>query len=460
MDPAPHIILCTCDQLRAFETGCHGNPIIRTPSVDRLAREGVRFEHAVTNFPVCMAARSVLVSGQYNRSSTGGVSNVAYPTRPGDYAMPEYPIAGRPHLRDTTLAEALRAAGYDTAVVGKWHIHSWPDDVGFDEYLIPRVHHCHSGQSFTRNGGPEFVPAGWSVEFEAAEVERFLNTPGRGKRPFLLYYSISPPHCPVADAPVRIRTMYAPEDVPLRDNVDPIRPLESQEHWFRVYRWDFRYYSFGLPHTLELPPGYGLRQLIAEYYGMVTWMDEAIGRMLAALDATGLAENTIVVFTSDHGDNLGSLGLVQKGGPNEESIRIPLIVWAPGRLHPRVADGCVASLVDIAPTLLDLAGVPIPKTMQGQSLVPALDGGLPPRVHAVVETGSGAAVRTPSHLYHVPFEPGTRTLAGAPSMFHDLQDDPFELRNLAGTGEQAQTAQSCDALLRQWDRSTPWMAGT
>jgi len=458
MPPRPNILLITCDQLRAFECGCYGNPVIRTPHLDALAAGGVRFETAVTNYPVCMAARSVLISGQYNRTCTGGVSNVAYATRPGDCAMPEYPVAGRPHLRDITLAEALRDADYDTAVIGKWHIHSWPDDVGFGDYLIPRVHHCHSGQSFTRNGGPEFVPAGWSVEFEAAEVEHFLSAPERSERPFLLYYSISPPHCPVADAPERIRTMYAPEDMPLRANVDLNRPLDSEEHWFRVYRWDFRYYSLGLPHTMELPPGYSLRHLIAEYYGMVTWMDEAVGRMLAALEARGLGENTIVVFTSDHGDNLGSLGLVQKGGPNEESIRIPLIVRAPGRLQPRVATGCVASLVDVAPTLLDLARIPVPEAMQGQSLAPALDGASPPRKHAVIETGGGAAIRTPSHLYHVPFQPGTRTLAAAPSAFHDLERDPFELRNLAGTDEQAEAAQLCDALLRQWDPSTEWLA--
>jgi arylsulfatase A-like enzyme len=134
MDHRPNVVVCMCDQLRAFEMGCYGNPVIRTPHLDRLAAEGVRFETAVTNYPVCMAARSVLLAGQFNRTCTGGVSNVSYVRRPGDFSMPQYPDAGRPHLKDVTLAERLRADGYRTAAIGKWHIHSWPHDVGFDEY--------------------------------------------------------------------------------------------------------------------------------------------------------------------------------------------------------------------------------------------------------------------------------------------------------------------------------------
>ena len=103
--------------------------------------------------------------------------------------------------------------------------------------------------------------------------------------------------------------------------------------------------------------------MIAEYYGLTTWVDDTVGRMLAALDAAGLAEDTIVVFTSDHGDNLGSHGLVQKGSPNEESIRIPLLVRWPGRT-PRSEPAQVASLVDLAPTLLSLAGADIPPHFQ------------------------------------------------------------------------------------------------
>ena len=273
MKSRPNMILCTCDQLRAFEVGCYGNQVIRTPHVDRLAAEGVRFETAVTNCPVCMAARSVLISGQYNRTCTGGIGNVVYQTFPGDCAMPEYPFAGRPHLKDPTLPELLRTHGYRTSVIGKWHIHSWPHEIGFDDYLIPRVHHCHSGQCFTENGGPEFVPDGYSVDFEAQRVERFLKERRHGDIPFFLYYNISVPHCPLADAPEEFRAMYHPEEIPLRPNVDPDRPLKDQDYWLKVYRHDYRL----LRPASTLHGGPAGRIFAAPHDCRVLWDDDVDG---------------------------------------------------------------------------------------------------------------------------------------------------------------------------------------
>jgi len=374
-----------------------------------LAREGVRFETAVTNFPVCMAARSVLMSGQYNRTCTGGVGNVSYPSRPGDFNLPEYPYAGRPHLKSPTLPEILRDEGYRTATIGKWHIHSWPHEIGFDAYLIPRVHHCHTSQCFTENGGPEFVPEGYSVDFESDRVERFIAQQREAVRPFFLYYNISVPHCPLDDAPEQFRAMYQPEDILLRANVDIERPLRDQEYWFKVYRHDYRFYNLHLPYTEALPEGYTLRHLIAEYYGMTTWMDVAVGRMLSALDRHGLRENTIVVFTSDHGDNLGSLGLVQKGGPNEESIRVPMIIrWPELGILPEVNRTHVGSLVDIASTLLSLVGTRIPPHFHGRDLAGLCRGqAADTPCHAFVETGRGIAIRTVTHMYFLPFAAGS-----------------------------------------------------
>ncbi len=461
----PNIIVCICDQLRAFETGCYGNPVVRTPNIDRLASEGARFETAVTNFPVCMAARSVLISGQYNRSCTGGVSNVTYPGRPGDHNMPEYPEAGRPHLKDTTLPEILRSAGYHTAIIGKWHIHSWPNDVGFDYYLIPRVHHCHSGQSFTENGGPEFVPPGYSVDFEAERVEEFIRRRRGSREPFFLYYSISPPHCPLADAPDRFLAMYRPADVPLRPNVRPDVRLDNEDYHFKVYRWDFRYYNLRLPYTEKLPEGYDIRRLIAEYYGLTTWMDEAVGRMLRAMRENGLEDNTILAFTSDHGDNLGSHGLVQKGRTNEESIRIPLIVRWPRRIRAgAVIRSHVGSLVDLAPTLAAMAGISVPAHWEGRDLSPLLFGddavgAVTADNCAFIETKGSIAIRSPRYIYELPLAgrgvpPGDR-----PTRFFDLADDPWEMRNLAPEGGVASEADAAelDRLLREWDARTPWM---
>jgi choline-sulfatase len=448
-----------CDQLRAFEVGCYGNPAIRTPNIDRLASQGVRFELAVTNYPVCMASRSVLLSGMYNRSCTGGISNVSYQTRPGSFAMPEYPYAGRPHLKAPTLPEILREHGYRTAAIGKWHIHSWPHDIGFDHYLIPRVHHCHSGQSYTENGKPEFSPSGWSVEFEAERVEQFLLNQSRTETPFFLYYNISPPHCPLADAPEEYLTMYRPEQIPLRHNVNPDTSLKDQDYWFKVYRYDFRYYDLHLPYTDRLPEGYSLRHLIAEYYGLTTWMDNALGRMLSALEAAGLAEDTIVVFTSDHGDNLGSHGLVQKGTPNEESIRVPLVIRAPQSSRPgTIIRRQVAGLVDMAPTLLSLAGISPASNLHGRNLAPLVRGDCEELAdnYAVIEMGHGAAIRTPTHSAFFPYRESTRTLLEHPTQLFDLQTDPFQQQNRAEDNTDG-IGQELTQRLQQWESRTPWM---
>lgn len=458
---SPNIIVCTCDQLRAFETGCYGNDFVRTPNIDSLAREGVRFETAVTNFPVCMAARSVLISGQYNRACTGGVGNVSYPAKPGEYNMPEYPEAGRPHLKAPTMAESLRACGYHTAAIGKWHIHSWPHDVGFDYYLIPRVHHCHTGQSFTENGGPEFIAPGYSVDFEAERVKTFLARRGNTNQPFFLYYNISPPHCPLADAPEKYLKMYDPADIPLRANVDVERVIPKMDYWLRVYRYDFRYYNLRLPYTEIIPDNYGWRELTAEYLGLTTWADDVLGVMLGALDASGMAGETIVVFVSDHGDNLGSLGLVQKGGPNEESIRIPMIFRCPGQAGRggTVVSGQVASLVDVMPTVLDLAGAEIPGHIHGQSLAPVIRGEAQ-RVgedSGFIETSEGACIRSPRYSYFLPYAGPDKSFADKPKAFYDLEADPLQARNLAGVPGHEKAAADLDARLRAWDARIPWM---
>ncbi len=451
-----NIVLCTCDQLRAFEVGCYGNSVIRTPNIDVLASQGVRFETAVTPYPVCMAARSALLSGQYPRRCTGGVANFTYPGAQDAMGMPEYPFAGRPHLPDPTLPELLRERGYHNAAIGKWHIHSWPHDIGFDEYTIPRVHHCHSAQQFTRNGGPEFVPAGWSVDFELECAEQFFAQRSQEKNPFFLYFNLSPPHCPISDGPEPYTQMYRPEDIPIRPNVDLTTPLEDEEHWLKVYRWDYRYYGFHLPYTEELPRDYDLRRAIAEYYGMTTWVDDALGRLVRAIEQQGLSEETIIIFTSDHGDNLGSHGRVQKGGLNEEAIRIPFIIRVPGLQANRVVNEQVANLVDMMPTLLDLCESDVPAHLHGRSLAPILRGECAhlEQPGSFIETGGdGIGIRTPQHFYGLPWQ-DKPALGNAPHYFHDLYADPYQMQMLNGAGKHAKIASELDGELRRWHAQT------
>ncbi len=452
----PNVVVCMCDQLRAFETGCYGHPVVRTPNIDRLAREGARFETAVSNNPVCMPARSCLLSGQYSRTCMGMLGNLVERGPDGRETMPEYPVERRAHLPGRTLAEVLRGEGYETALIGKWHIHPSPGTVGFDYWLYPRVHHRHTGQSFMETGRPEREAEGFSADFESARLREYLQQ--RGERPFLLFYSISPPHMPLADAPERYLRMYSPNEAVLRANV----PADGarDEEWFRIYLWDFLYYERRLPHTERLPEGFGLRALTALYYGMTTWVDDKVGEMMSALRAAGAAEDTVVVFTSDHGDNLGSHGRYNKGLLIEESIRVPMIFHAPGRVTPGVRTGQVAQLIDVMPTLLDMCGAAVPHEAQGRRLTPILRGERDrlDESDAVIECGSGyLGLRTPRWLYGMRTADGGRTITEERYALYDLAADPWEMRNLVGERACAEGAEACRRRLMQWHCATPWM---
>lgn len=461
----PNIIICMCDQLRAVEVGCYGNDVIRTPNIDRLASEGVRFETAVSNCPVCMPGRSITLSGQYSRSCTGTLNNAHDWLKYADtWTMTQYPVDGRPHLPEQTLPECLSDAGYATAAIGKWHIHSWPNDIGFDHYLIPRVFHCHSGQSFTEDGGPEFVPEGYSVDFEIDRVGQYLRDHANADEPFFLYYNISPPHCPLNDAPDHYLNMYAPEDIPLRDNVpvDQSGNLPADDEWFRIYRWDFKYYAHRLPHATHIPEGYDLRQLIASYYGLTTWVDDTVGKLMSHLDSNGLADDTLLIFCSDHGDMLGSHGKWQKSSLLDESSHIPMICRLPDRVQPSISTGQVPSLLDLAPTALGMVGLPIPGHMQGQDLSPVLQGTCENLEcpHSFIEANAdGIGIRTSTHLYGIPWVGDTYDIEDRPNYFFDMAADPYQLNNLVGTAEQAAVAAELDHLLRELHNATPRMAG-
>ena len=334
----PNIILCLCDQLRAFETGCHGNRTIRTPHLDRLAASSMRFETAVTSNPICMPARSALMSGQYSRTCNGHLGNDSVSTgRKGLSSLePEFPERERgAHLPGTTLPEALRAGGYQSTAIGKWHIRPSPESIGFDHSVLPLNNHRHTRQQFMIDGGAPVAIDGFSVEREIEKVEGFLSDHAAAGSasgdPFFLYYSIMPPHMPLGDMPDEYLNMYSPDEISLRPNVELDGRLPVSDEWFKIYLWDYVYYHYREPHTLELPAAFDIRALTALYYGAVTWVDEMVGRMMRSLEANGLADDTIVIFTSDHGDNLGSHHRWNKSMLLEESIRIPMLYHFPGR---------------------------------------------------------------------------------------------------------------------------------
>ena len=470
----PNVVVCLTDQLRPFELGCYGNPIVRTPNMDRLASEGVRFEVGVTNSPVCSPARGTLLSGQYARTCAGSIRNVgSIGTR-------------RTRLVDPTLPEILAEASYSTGHVGKWHAHVDPFLLGFDYAYYPvEIPHRYYGRAMresirqpgklSTDTGKETVVEGFMPQAASDKAREFIRA--NRDRPFFLNYWLSPPHMPIGpgNLPDKYGGMYGSDDVMLRENVyDEQGNLYRDDWWFKVYtKWDYFWRTRGgAPDAPgdKLPDGFDLRDLTAYYYAAVTCTDDLIGELLETLDETGIADNTIVVLSSDHGELLGNHGTYNKDRLYEEAIRVPMIYRYPNGFRPAESDKQVASNVDVAPTVLEACGIPVPDHMQGQSLLPILRGERQSlqRDYAFVEAAgyqgisyampySMMGIRTPSHKYGIEVEEDDRTIRNDAAVFHDLRSDPYELDNLAGKPEQAEVASHLRRTLVDWHRSTDWL---
>jgi choline-sulfatase len=453
----PSILLCLCDQLRALSVGCYGDRCARTPSIDRFAASAARCDLAITPNPVCTPARSALLSGQYSRTCAGMLGNT----------HDDPPNPKRVRLREPTLPERLREAGYRTALVGKWHIDPQPTLLGFDTAVYPRIPHRYYGQTYFDQPGRRVVVEGFGPDWELQRSRDFLADRARDGEPFFLYHNISLPHQPIGPGhmPERYVRLFDRQQVPVRANALLDGTPAHSRWWFSVYRsadffWRHRRGEPQDPADIA-PEDFDLRDLTALYYGAAACTDDLFGRLLEAVEANGLADDTVVVFASDHGDNLGSHGLFNKNALIEESIRVPLIFRVPGRSASVISPP--VSLIDVAPTLLDLAGIGGWGHMQGQSLAPALGGdvgGL--RDAAFIETGREIGIRTERHLLGVPHDEARRRAGPEVSLLFDLAADPYELRNLAGVDEAdgAATAAPRERLrerLLTWDRQTPWL---
>ena len=449
----PNILILLSDQMRPFELGCYGHKVVSTPNIDRLAAMGVRFEHAVTNNPVCSPARAALISGQYARTCTGILGCCAEP------------VNERRWFPAMTLPEALRCAGYRTILTGKWHMEPRPEFVGFERAYYPLVCHRNRMQIFfdeqrRAEQVDEFAP-----DHEVRRSCEFIRA--GHDRPWFLFHNLSLPHMPYYDVPEKWRARYAPEDLQLRPNVWRNGRIWHDEEALKIYLFDHLCTKLDLAPFLRLPEGYDIRRLYAEYCGLISCVDDQVGRLLAALEDSGQLADTIIVFTSDHGENMGSHHLWNKISVNDEALRIPFIVTWPRVLAPRVIKDQVASLVDVAPTLLGMTGEEVPSAMQGADLS-GIMAGRNERVRngaAFAENLHGElAIRTPSHLYAVM----SRTAPKGPEreitddcfIFNDLQADPYQMTNLAERGDQNELGCRLREEVLAWDRQTPWLAGS
>lgn len=463
----PNVVICLCDQLRSFEVGCYGNGVIRTPNIDRLATAGCRFDQSVVNNPVCVPSRSTLLSGQYSRTCTGSVWNDAL----------EGVRTERTRFPQQTLAEALHRAGYHTGIIGKWHLAVDPFVLGFEYAMYPVYTECERNygslyrensnppQKFSTGGGRELLPDGFNPDFVVSKMRDFIARNKSG--PFFLDYNILQPHMPIGPGsmPEKYTKMYNRDEVPLRKNVFQNGVMARDEHWFKVYTvWE--YACRNRPGIVDrkhdrLPEGFDLRDLTADYYGAVACADDQVGELMKALETNGIAENTIVVLSADHGDMLGSHQAFNKSRLFEEAIRVPIIFRYPQGIRPSENTKQVACTTDIMPTLLALCGLPIPEGIQGQSLVPILrrEQESLEKDFAFIETdGYDIGIRTPTHLYGMAIQrEQPQVITNDQLYFFDLRRDPLEMKNLAGTDEQRELAASLRRRLAAWNQSTPWL---
>ena len=359
----PNVLLILADDQRPDTIHALGNPIIDTPNLDKLAAGGVSFSRAVCAFPICTYSRAEIVCG-VNSFRNKLVGKVAGP---------------KPKL--TLWAEAMRAAGYQTWYSGKWHLGGRPITRG---YVESQGLFASGGQKFMKpavdwKGFPVTGYSGWVFQNDAGQMFPELGVGlttetsrriadgaislirRRSEQPFFLHVNFTSPHDPLL-MPPELAGKYDPDKMPLPGNFLPQHPFDHGNFHGR----DEEVFSF--PRTEKQTRGE-----LACYYALISQMDAEIGRILAALDETGQRENTIIIFTSDHGLAIGSHGLRGKQNMYEHTVNVPLLVSGPGIGRGR-RSAAQLYLRDLYPTVCELTGVPIPSSVESRSMASVLRG--------------------------------------------------------------------------------------
>ena len=433
----PNVLFLICDDLNC-DLGCYGHPLVKSPNIDRLAARGVRFDNAFCQYPLCGPSRASFMAGLY----------------PDQTLIHRNAIYIREHVPDVlTMSQMFRQQGYFATRIGKIYHYNVPRHVGtsghddpysWDYTINPRGRDkddedlIYSLRPGFFGGTMSWLAADGSDEEQtdgiaATEAIRLLEQYSATDRPFFLAVGLYRPHTPYV-APKKYFELYPREQlvVPeVPENYLDSLPVPARRS-IRVGR-----------NQVDLADDLA-RRAIQAYYASITFADAQLGRILDALDATGLSENTVVLFTSDHGYHMGEHGHWQKTTLFENAARVPLIVAGPGTPAAGRSTTALAEMVDFYPTLAELCSLQPPASLSGVSLASTLrDPTASTRQSAFTQFKNGYSIRTPRYRFT---EWGDQGKLG--SELYDHQSDSAELINLANRSEHTETVTALRAQLR------------
>ena len=434
----PNVLFLICDDLNC-DIGCYDHPLVQTPNIDRLAARGVRFERAYCQYPLCGPSRASFMTGLYPDQTHIRRNSI--------------------HLRQTlpnvqTMSQLFRRNGYYATRIGKIYHYNVPKHIGTgghdDPYSWDRTinpsgrdkddeHLIFSLRKGSYGGTLSWLAAdGTDAEqtdgVAADEAVRLLEQYGKNKKRFYLAVGLYRPHTPYV-APKKYFDMYPAEDI-----VVPSVP----DGYYETIPSPARRSVRRSKEQIDLIPELA-REAIRAYYASITFADAQLGRVLDGLETNGLAENTIVLLTSDHGYHMGEHGHYQKTTLFENATRVPLIIAGPGVTAKGQATAALAEMVDFYPTLAELAGLEAPEYIKGVSLAPVLrDAAERPRTSAFTQYAEGYSIRTTQFRYTEWGEDGAKGRE-----LYDHLNDPQELNNLAGNRDHQSTVDALAKVLRR-----------
>ncbi len=434
----PNVLFIICDDLNC-DLGCYGHKLVQSPNIDRLAQRGVRFDHAYCQYPLCGPSRASFMTGLY----------------PDQTLIRRNAIRLRERLPDVqSMSQMFRRNGYTATRIGKMYHYNVPADIGNDghddpaswDYKFnprgrdktdePKIFSLRPG-SF--GGTLSWLAADGTDDQQtdaigAAEAIKRLESHAKDETPFFLAVGFYRPHTPYV-ATKKYFEMYPREQivVPSVPNgyLDTL-PMPARNSVTRKKE------QLKLANDLA-------RQAIQAYYASISFVDAQVGRVVDAVERLELANDTVIIFTSDHGYHMGEHGHWQKTTLFENAARVPLIISSPGMKTAGESTSCPAEMLDFYPTLSDLCNLPAPKNLSGVSLKPALENTeATPRTAALTQYANGYSIRTPRYRYT---EWGPEGRLGAE--LYDHRTDAAEMTNLASHPESSKVVAEMSRLLHR-----------